>query len=98
MYSHSKKYWGFAFWITRAIGNGDIGVDIFFTLSGFLIGYILFKECDKYDGKVDVINFYRGRFIRIWFAEAMYLVVAAFFAPLGYWLPALFFINNLVGG
>ena len=46
--------------------HGDFGVDIFFVLSGFLIGYILFKECEKYEGKVDVFGFYRGRFLRLW--------------------------------
>ena len=82
--------------------NGSMGVDIFFVLSGFLIGYILFKECDKYDGKIDIINFYRSRFIRIWFAEAAYLLC---FCPFLYnlnlfdqkltWITCFVFLNNI---
>ncbi len=41
-------------------------MDIFFVLSGFLISYILYKEFLKYDGKIDIWNFYRGRFLRLW--------------------------------
>jgi peptidoglycan/LPS O-acetylase OafA/YrhL len=44
---------------------GDLGVDIFFVLSGFLISYILLKEFKKYGGRIDVLNFYRGRFLRL---------------------------------
>jgi peptidoglycan/LPS O-acetylase OafA/YrhL len=34
------------------VGSGDMGVDVFFSLSGFLIGLILFKELQKYDGQL----------------------------------------------
>lgn len=67
-------------------------------LSGFLISFILLKETDKYEGKIDVPGFYRSRFIRLWFAMAPYLLLAAAFAPWGYWLPPLFFMGNLIGG
>ena len=50
----------------RPIQNGDLGVDLFFVLSGFLITFILLKECEKYDGKIDYFNFIRSRFLRIW--------------------------------
>ena len=53
---------------------GDLGVDMFFVLSGFLIAYILMKEHKKY-GSIDVPGFFRGRFIRIWFVLAVYCPV-----------------------
>ena len=44
---------------------GNLAVDIFFVLSGFLISYILLKEY-KRNGKIDIWNFYTGRFLRLW--------------------------------
>ena len=57
--------------VVKFLGTGDLGVDIFFTISGFLIAFILLKECDKYEGKIDWYNFMRGRFWRIWPAMAL---------------------------
>ena len=84
----------------KPIGNGDIGVDIFFTLSGFLIGFILIKELDKSNGQLSVINFYRSRFLRIW--PALFFIIALT-APANpklkfdSWFPVLTFINNFWG-
>lgn len=91
------------FWIfLYVIDHGDLGVDIFFVLSGFLIGYILLKECDKFGPKIDIFGFYRGRFLRLWFP----LVIITLFNTFGgafFGLPpdfaqldSLIFINNLV--
>ena len=78
--------------------NGDLGVDIFFVLSGFLISFILLKETDKYEGRIDVFNFYRSRAIRLWFAMAPYCFLAgALGITVWYWLPPLFFVGNLIG-
>ena len=55
--------------------TGELGVDIFFALSGFLIAYILIKECQKYEKPIDLFNFYRGRFLRVWPAMAILSVV-----------------------
>ena len=51
--------------------NGDLGVDIFFVLSGYLISDILIREIEKY-GKIDYFHFIRSRFLRIW--PALFLV------------------------
>lgn len=45
--------------------NGEIGVNFFFVLSGFLITYLLVQE-KKLTGKIHVGNFYIRRILRIW--------------------------------
>jgi peptidoglycan/LPS O-acetylase OafA/YrhL len=44
--------------------HGNLGVDFFFVLSGFLIIYLLISE-KKLTGKIDVKNFYIRRILRI---------------------------------
>jgi len=53
---------------------GWIGVDLFFVLSGFLIGGLLVKELDKH-GEVDVIRFLIRRGLKIY---PMYFVFMAY--------------------
>jgi peptidoglycan/LPS O-acetylase OafA/YrhL len=45
--------------------NGNLGVNFFFVLSGFLITFLLIKE-KEYTGKIHVGNFYVRRILRIW--------------------------------
>jgi peptidoglycan/LPS O-acetylase OafA/YrhL len=47
------------------VANGNLGVNFFFVLSGFLITYLLFAEKEKYK-KISVGNFYVRRILRIW--------------------------------
>lgn len=54
--------------------HGDLGVDMFFVLSGFLISFILYKECDKYQGQIDYFNFIRSRFLRLWPMILLYTI------------------------
>lgn len=51
--------------------HGDLGVTFFFTLSGFLITYLLLQERDS-KGDVSLKHFYIRRGLRIW---PVYLVV-----------------------
>jgi peptidoglycan/LPS O-acetylase OafA/YrhL len=44
---------------------GDLGLSIFFVMSGFLISYLLIHERQTY-GKVHVLSFYTRRILRIW--------------------------------
>lgn len=57
--------------------NGDLAVDMFFVLSGFLISHVLLKDIKKF-GDVDLWNFYRNRFLRLWPVLAIYTVVEYF--------------------
>lgn len=45
--------------------NGDLGVNFFFTLSGFLITHLLLVE-EKENGEFSIPNFYWRRTLRIW--------------------------------
>jgi peptidoglycan/LPS O-acetylase OafA/YrhL len=45
--------------------NGNLGVNFFFVLSGFLITYLLIKE-KEIKGTIHVPNFYVRRILRIW--------------------------------
>jgi len=53
------------------------GVTIFFTLSGFLITYLLLKEIEK-TNTIDVKKFYMRRILRIWPLYYIYLIIVVF--------------------
>lgn len=59
------------------LGNGFLGVDIFFVLSGFLITTLLLAEVDR-TGRVSLASFYRRRALRL----APALVAVCLFAAL----------------
>jgi peptidoglycan/LPS O-acetylase OafA/YrhL len=46
-------------------GNGNIGVNFFFVLSGFLITYLIIQEKNK-TNKINVLAFWKRRILRIW--------------------------------
>ncbi len=45
--------------------NGDVGVNFFFTLSGFLITYLILVE-ERQNGSFSIKHFYWRRILRIW--------------------------------
>lgn len=51
--------------INSLFQNGDLGVNFFFVLSGFLITYLLIKE-ESVNGKINLKKFYMRRAFRIW--------------------------------
>ncbi len=71
---------GYAFYKTRMwiVVSGTTGVQIFFTLSGFLITTILLKEL-KQKGKINFKNFFARRFIRLLPPLILFYIVIAVF-------------------
>ena len=66
-------------------GNGDIGVDIFFVLSGFLITSILLSR-NKPEGRFNFADFYRRRALRLlpaYFAVLIFCVLLEFTGSYG---------------
>jgi peptidoglycan/LPS O-acetylase OafA/YrhL len=47
------------------VANGNLGVNFFFVLSGFLITYLLLKEKEQI-GRIDIVTFWKKRVLRIW--------------------------------
>jgi peptidoglycan/LPS O-acetylase OafA/YrhL len=60
--------------LLQFVGNGTIGVYIFFVLSGFLITYLLLMEEKQY-GHINIKFFYIRRSLRIW---PLYYIVVLF--------------------
>lgn len=56
----------------ECLGGGFIGVDVFFVISGYLIGAILMKEIDR--KHFSIAEFYRRRILRI--LPGLFLVLA----------------------
>lgn len=52
--------------VTKTLfANGNLGVNFFFVLSGFLITYLLIVE-NEYSGKIHITKFWIRRILRIW--------------------------------
>ena len=78
--------------LNRIQGFGWTGVDVFFVLSGFLVGGLLMKEWQR-TGSVDSLRFLKRRAFKIWPGYYAFLLVATLFhvRPL-----ASFFWQNLL--
>jgi peptidoglycan/LPS O-acetylase OafA/YrhL len=81
---------------------GNLGVRVFFVISGFLITSILLNETEK-TGTVNFPKFYYRRTLRIFPPYYFFLLVAGFAAlcglfklPLNEWLAAVFFASNFM--
>lgn len=84
----------------RWLGQGGLGVDLFFTISGYLIGTILFTEFGE-TGRIDVRRFYLRRFIRLMPVYAVAMVLARYLFHARNWEHAwanLVYVNNFLRG
>ena len=72
---------------THALCNGSEAVSFFFTLSGFLITYLLIKEKEE-TGIVNIGKFYMRRILRIWPVYYFVVIFGFFIYP---------FLKSLVG-
>ncbi|OSZ80906.1 hypothetical protein CAP36_06605 [Chitinophagaceae bacterium IBVUCB2] len=59
----------------QLLETGNYGVTMFFTLSGFLITYLLLQEKQNF-GRVNIRKFYLRRILRIWPLYYLYLLMA----------------------
>lgn len=86
----------FLIWISK----GDLGVDLFFVISGFLIGTILFKEFKK-TNSLNFKNFYTRRILRLMPVYVFAMIMGIYFLEGDTWKSAwsnLLYINNYVRG
>ena len=87
------------FWPSVWISKGGLGVDLFFAISGFLIGGILFRELNK--GQIEFKRFYIRRFFRLIPVYVFAILLGFAFDTHGDWKLAwtnLLYINNYVRG
>lgn len=72
------------FWFQKVhfvISRGHLGIVMFFVLSGFLITHILLWEF-KSNGKINTINFFIRRFLRVWPLYFLLVIFGFFIFPL----------------
>lgn len=62
-------------------GNGNVGVNIFFVLSGFLITFLLIRE-KEIKSDINLKNFYVRRILRIWPLYYLVVIIGFCFFPL----------------
>lgn len=85
------------------ISKGDLGVDLFFVISGFLIGTILFKEFNR-TNTINFKRFYKRRFLRLMPVYIFSMILGVYFLQdhaAGNWGKAwanLLYVNNYVRG
>ena len=74
--SHLDGTRGFPTWFSSLGDTGNLGVRIFFVISGFLITTLLLKEFDK-TGRISLRTFYLRRMFRIFPAFYVFALVIA---------------------
>ncbi|MES2766972.1 MAG: acyltransferase [Bacteroidota bacterium] len=67
-------------------GTAHLGVILFFSLSGFLITYLLLKEKEQF-GTIDLPKFYKRRILRIWPLYYLIIIIGIIFIFLKISIP-----------
>ena len=75
--------------------QGLFGVDIFFTLSGFLITVLLVQEWERY-GRIQLKFFYLRRILRLFPALILILIVFYTLIPKPYIFSTIFYYTNWI--
>jgi peptidoglycan/LPS O-acetylase OafA/YrhL len=109
MMDHAKYTVGFpaaslTSWRWTLFSQGNLGVRIFFVISGFLITYLLLQEAEL-SGSISLKRFFIRRCLRILPVYLVYLAVLATLLALhlyfgeqtSSWIGALTFTRNMVG-
>ena len=106
MLSHFEFATGFPSELAHSWGRlfqGDLGVRIFFVISGFLITYLLLLEAER-DGRPSLTQFYARRVLRIFPVYYLFVGVLAVLTAAGLysdnwstWLATLTFTRDIVG-
>lgn len=78
-FRNSNNYYGFI--REHFLLGGDLGVNLFFVLSGFLITFLLLKEKELY-GRINIPHFYLRRVLRIWPVYFFVVFLCLFVFPL----------------
>ncbi|MBS1797081.1 MAG: acyltransferase [Acidobacteria bacterium] len=94
------SHWSYAHGFASLANLGDLGVRVFFVISGFLITGLLLRELEA-GGRIDLLKFYFRRTLRIFPAYYFFLLVFAGLAAAGrllisfkQFLPALTYTSN----
>jgi peptidoglycan/LPS O-acetylase OafA/YrhL len=74
-YTNSNFYYNF--FRSRFLLSGDLGVNLFFVLSGFLITFLLLKE-KELNGRINIPHFYLRRVLRIWPVYFLVVILCLF--------------------
>ncbi|NUM55056.1 MAG: acyltransferase [Candidatus Hydrogenedentes bacterium] len=80
--------------ILPIVESGGYGVDLFFTLSAFLITELLLRE-KELTGRVHIRSFYVRRILRIWPLYVTFILVAMPFDVLWYNIPIEYHVTHL---
>ena len=83
--------------ILKIFFAGDMGVDLFFILSGFLIAFLLLKEAQKTDGHINYGKFLLGRITRLWFAVLPLVILCWITKGWQTGVSIMLFLNNFAG-